>query len=156
MKTAAVLMALALSLTACGAANTDPAGNTGNSADLGGGEGFGDDHGKSTPVGEREMGQGYRVRLFVVDSPIQSEGVYELSVEKDGKPQSDASVTIWLGDPEGKELSPIAACEWMDSSQVFDCHVLIPPEPQDDMRVWIRVRHGDFDERTEFDYAPAN
>ena len=66
MKVAAILM-LCVVLGACGPEISETnAGHDMNPAR--GGEGYGDDHGKTTEVGEKDLGEGYKVSLFRVES----------------------------------------------------------------------------------------
>lgn len=146
---------ITLLLTACGGANGSGNIDTNAPDNSAGAEGFGDEHGKKTAVGEKDLGQGYKLQLSSVEGDLKSEAVYELTVHKDGKALSDANVTIWLGDDAGFELTPIAPCLWMEDAQAFDCHIMLPPDgAPEGARVWVRVRHNEFDSnKVEFPYT---
>ena len=152
MRICAVLLA-ALVLAGCPAELQD-SNATHNHDSAGTGQGFGDEHGKTTDIGEKELVDGYKVVLRSVETELKSEGIFELDVQKGGEALSDANVTIWLGNTEGFELSPIAPCLWMDDRKTYDCHIQLPPDGVPaDSRVWIRVRHGQTDAKTDFPFS---
>ena len=152
MRLLAVAM-FTLALCACGHEVSET--NDGNDMNPAkGGEGFGDDHGKTTEIGHREIDGGYTLELSTVEGAPSTEGIFELAVLRDGNPVDDASVTIWVGTADGNELTPIAACEWMATSKVYDCHVLLPPDGVPaGARAWVRIRHDGMDERADFPFT---
>ncbi len=141
-------LAATVVLAACGGGNTT---NAGNVAVNGQGNGHGDEHGTVHPMGKKALGEGYEAEVGHVESDSKTELVFEVKVLKDGKDVKDAQVKVWLGDKDGKELSPVANGEWMADEGLFDAHTAVPPTGADGLVLWVRVMHGGKDVKASFD-----
>lgn len=145
MRLCAILMSLLLA--ACGSAGNVTNTPTDNSS----GQGYGDEHGAKTELGKNDMPGGYNVQLYQVENEAVSEGIFEVYVRKDGQPTKDVSLDVWYGNADGDVLTPIVGGMWMDDLQAFDCHVMTPPDGlPENPYVWVRLRHGDYNENTGF------
>ena len=69
--------------------------------------------------------------------------VFEMQLQQGGKDVSDASVAVWVGDADGKELAPRGGGSWTAEESLYDCHVGMPADIPESMKFWIIVKHGD-------------
>lgn len=145
----ALMLVAALALAACG---DNHANNNGHANDdHKEGDGHGDHHGEAVALGTHEFEGGWLVEVGQIGHcEAGKEAIFEVTVKKDGQVQKDARVTGWIGDDTGTELSMIARGEWMEKEGLSDLHVLAPKELPAEPSLWVRVRHGDFDQRAKF------
>ena len=139
------VFAAALMFAGCGGgntANTGGGGNTGNSAG-GHGHGHGDEHeGDAFDLGDREK-DGFKYEVVQIgDLKPGAEGVFEFRLTKDDKAITDVTVTAWIGDKDGKELTPRAAAVWSSDENCFDCHTALPKDLPADAKFWVSVKQG--------------
>ena len=159
MKKFLVVMLVAVSclaIAACGggengAHNEDNHAEDGHDHD---GHGHGDSHaGEQHDLGHREKdGISYGV-IQIGDADAGEEGVFEVHVMKDKNPITDAQVSVWIGDKDGKELEERAAGEWREDEDSFDCHVRIPKEMPEGAKLFVLIRKGDINIQDSFELA---
>ncbi|MCB9932083.1 MAG: hypothetical protein H6841_01535 [Planctomycetes bacterium] len=140
-----VLLALsaAMMFAGCGGGNTANAGGSGNTGNSAGGHGHGDEHtGEGHDLGDREK-DGFKYEVVQIgDLKPGAEGIFEFRLKKDDKAITDATVTTWIGDKDGKELTPRANGAWMADENCYDCHMDIPKDLPADARFWVTVKQG--------------
>lgn len=145
MKRWMVLLALASALmfAGCGGGNTANTAGGGGGNNSAGGHGHGDEHeGDAFDLGDREKdGLKYEV-VQIGELKPGAEGVFEFRLKKDDKAITDASVTAWIGDKDGKELTPRAAGAWRADENCYDCHLALPKDLPADAKFWISVKQG--------------
>jgi hypothetical protein len=135
-----------LMFAACGGGNN--ATNAGNTKANDGHDH--DEHGEVHDMGEKDLGDGYKVKVGHVEAEGTSEAVFEVDVQSGVAAVKDATVSVWIGDAAGKELSPVGTGEWMADENLYDCHVAMPKDAKD-AKLWVRVRHGGKDMKTSYD-----
>jgi hypothetical protein len=146
----AVMMVLAVfALAACGGGNA-----TGNANDNHGHDhdnGHGDHHGKVQPVGESDLGDGYKLAAGMVEHAHDAKEVmFEITLTRDGKAVSDAIVTARVILADGKDAGAGGTGNWMKDAGLYDCHVGIQSEIGDGAKLSVYVRHGDKEMTAEF------
>jgi hypothetical protein len=148
-----LLATLVLTLAACGKHDHED-GHTHDNGKSGTSHGHSHEHGKEHPLGQMDLEGGYHVGASRMgDLHAGQEAMFEIHVKKDGKAIGDASVTAWLGDADGKELTRPANCTWMTGEDLYDAHIMLPAEWPEGTRLWVRIRHAEADRTASFRLA---
>ena len=79
------------------------------------------------------------------------EGIFEVHVMKDKDHLSDAQVSVWIGDKDGKELEERSAGEWRADEDCFDCHVRVPKDMPEGTKLFVLIRKGDLEIKDSFE-----
>jgi hypothetical protein len=136
------IIAAAGLFAACGDTHTH--GNGAHNHANGSGHGHGDHHeGPKHPLGELDLGNGLKATVAQIgDVAAGKEGVFEVSLTRDGKPVTGAELEGYVGDENGKELGAPSRGEWMADEKVYDVHGEMPKNLPDKLYFWVRVRDG--------------
>jgi hypothetical protein len=132
---------LTLAIAACGHSHDD----NGHSHDNGrkGAHGAHDHHGEAHHIGHAELEDGYHIGAARVgELEAGKEGVFEIHVRKDGQDVANATVVAWLTDAEGKDVTRRPQGEFMSDENLYDVHVMLPPEMTAGMILRVRVLHA--------------
>ncbi|MCA8917770.1 MAG: hypothetical protein KDB68_17005 [Planctomycetes bacterium] len=144
-----------LAIAACGGGGENGTHNEGNHAEDGH-DHDGHDHGDAHDGEQHDLGHRMKDGIHygvtqIGDVEGGKEGIFEVHVMKDKDHLSDAQVSVWIGDKDGKELEERSAGEWRADEDCFDCHVRVPKDMPEGTKLFVLIRKGDLEIKDSFE-----
>jgi hypothetical protein len=135
-----LVLSLGLAVPACGGGANNAAPGNGGSGTAGGCGGH-EHEGERVVVGKQKIGN-YEVQLAQFGKASKGgEGVFEISTgaSADVNKGLKDKIYVWIGDQDGKEISPKVKPDYAEAHNDFDGHCEVPKDAPAKAYVWVEV-----------------
>ena len=129
------MCAFVVFLAACGGNSAKP-GNGGNTA---GGEHGHEHSGAKKEHGKKKIGSFDVALVQYGEAKKGGEGVFEINTGGTPEANQKIKIYIWIGDKDGKEISPKITPAWAKEHNDFDGHVEVPKNAPDKAMLWVEI-----------------
>lgn len=126
-------------LAACGGGNA-PANNAPvKDKDKGHKDHGHEHHGERHDLGKKKIGDMEVGVVHIHDDKKPNEAVFEIKTGLAADKNKDLKVMVWLGDQDGKELSPRKQADYAKDHNDFDAHCEMPKDKPKKAWVWVEI-----------------
>ncbi|MCC6573003.1 MAG: hypothetical protein IT462_04355 [Planctomycetes bacterium] len=127
-----------ITLAACGGANA-PSNNAAPKDKDAGHKDHHEHEGDRFELGKKKIGDMDVAVVYIHNAKEPNEAVFEVNTGLAGDKNKDLKVTVWIGDKDGKELSPKKTADYAKDHNDFDGHCEVPKNKPAEAWAWVEI-----------------